>query len=84
MCYSIFPLFQGSLFPRVSLTAITKENSTQMFLRKTEINMKPTLMPSPNCATEQNFFSPHQDFQKQKVLAGIIIFVNVPTVDTNP
>lgn len=47
--------------------------------------MKPTLMPSPSCATEQIlFFFPHQDLQKQKVQAGIIIFVNVPTTDINP
>lgn len=37
-------------------------------------------MPSPKCATERKIPF-HQDLQKQKVQAGIIIFVKVPTID---
>lgn len=45
--------------------------------------MKPTLMPSPTCATEQKIFSTGTSKNK-RVQAGIIIFVNVPTIDVNP
>lgn len=45
--------------------------------------MKPTLMPSPTCATEQKIFSTGTSKNK-RVQAGIIIFVNIPTIDVNP
>lgn len=63
-----------------------KPNKVQLkykLLRNTEINMKPILMPSLTCATGQKTFSTGISKNK-RVQAGIIIFVNVPTIDVNP